>query len=69
MPENLVWRNHAMESIVLKVSGMSCDQCAKNVRRAVNDLEKGEVTIEFEPPATVNGFIAAIEGAGFTVEK
>ena len=68
-----------MESIVLKVKGMSCDQCAKKVRRAVNvfegyesakvDVEKGEVTIEFEPPATVNGFIAAIEGAGFTVEK
>ena len=68
-----------METVVLKVKGMSCENCKKAITRAINifegyesskiDLEKGIVEIEFDAPATVSGFIAAIEDAGYTVEK
>ncbi len=68
-----------MDTLVLKVNGMSCENCAKAVRRAVSvfegyerakvDLETGTVEIQYEAPATESGFIAAIENEGYTVEK
>ncbi len=68
-----------METVVLKVKGMSCENCVKAVRRAINifegyedskiDLATGTVEIEYDSPASVGGFIAAIEAEGYTVEK
>lgn len=68
-----------METVVLKVKGMSCEHCVKAIRSAINifegyesskiDLAAGTVEIEYDAPATVSGFIAAIEDAGYTVEK
>lgn len=67
------------ENIVLKVNGMSCEHCAKTIRRAINvfegyeksnvDVDAGTVEIEFDAPATKSGFIAAIENAGYSVEQ
>lgn len=68
-----------MEHVVLKVIGMSCDNCVKAVRRALGvfegyegakiDLATGSVEIEYDAPATIGGFIAAIEDAGYTVQR
>lgn len=61
----------------LKVSGMTCEGCANAVKRAVGgvakgatvdvDLPKGEVTVD--GPADAATVIAAIDSAGFTVER
>ncbi|MBQ9989303.1 MAG: heavy-metal-associated domain-containing protein [Clostridia bacterium] len=66
-------------NVVLKVNGMECEACGKKIRRALGmfegyegakvDLEKGEVSINYEAPATVGVLIAAIEDAGYTVEQ
>ncbi len=68
-----------METIVLKVNGMSCEHCAKAIRRALSvfegyehskvDIDAGTVEIEYDAPASVSGFIAAIEAEGYTVEQ
>jgi len=68
-----------METVVLNVKGMTCENCAKAIRRALSlfegyerakvDVEAGTVEIHYEAPASVSGFIAAIEDAGYSVEK
>ncbi len=61
--------------ITLKVTGMSCQHCVKAVKSAVGDidpaagvdvdLEAGEVKIESS--AAREGFVTAIENAGYEV--
>jgi copper chaperone len=65
-----------METIVLKVKGMSCGGCVKSVTsvltglegvsRAEVSLEKGEALVEYDPAgASREQMAAAIEDAGF----
>lgn len=65
-----------METIVLKVKGMSCGGCVKSVTsvlsalagvdRAEVSLEKGEAVIGYDPAAvTREQMTGAIEDAGF----
>ncbi len=65
-----------MESIVVKVGGMSCQGCVKSVTnvltalpgvsRAEVSLERGEARIDFEPGKVgVEDFKRAIDDAGF----
>ena len=66
----------AMESVVIRVGGMSCQGCVKNVTGVLKaipgvtavdvSLEAGEARIGFDPAQTgVAAFRAAIEDAGF----
>ncbi len=67
-----------MDTVVLKVSGMQTEKDPKKVRRAakqfegvgqvVVDMEKGEVEVGFEAPATLSVIKLAISEEGFTVE-
>jgi copper chaperone len=65
-----------MESTLIKVGGMMCDGCVKNitgilgglagVTSAQVSLEQGEATVTFDPAAvTRQALCAAIEDAGF----
>ena len=65
-----------MESIVVKVGGMSCQGCVKSVTnvltalpgvtRAEVSLERGEARVEFEPGRVGEAdFKRAIDDAGF----
>ncbi|HEX8989322.1 MAG TPA: cation transporter [Rhodocyclaceae bacterium] len=65
-----------METIVLKVSGMSCGGCVKSVTNVLQELpgvakaevslEKGEARVEFEPGKVTRDTMAqAIADAGF----
>jgi copper chaperone len=67
-----------METVTLKVEGMSCGGCVSSVTKALEPiegvskvdvtLEPGEATIEFDPAkANQDAFRAAIEDAGFDV--
>jgi copper chaperone CopZ len=68
-----------MENVVIKVKNIKDEEGAKQIRRALMmfegyerakvDVAAGTVEIEFDLPATVSGFIAGIENAGFEVEK
>ena len=65
-----------METIVLKVSGMSCGGCVKSVTNVLQDLpgvskaevslEKGEAKVDFESgKVTREAMAQAIADAGF----
>ncbi|HET6718924.1 MAG TPA: copper ion binding protein [Rhodocyclaceae bacterium] len=65
-----------MESTIIKVDGMSCQGCVKNVSGVLGalagvasaevSLEQGEATVTFDPAAvTREALCAAIEDAGF----
>ncbi|WP_310491376.1 cation transporter [Dechloromonas sp.] len=68
-----------MENTVIKVGGMSCQGCVKNitgvlgalagVARAEVSLEAGEAKVAFDPQAvTREALVNAIEDAGFDAE-
>lgn len=65
-----------MESTIIKVDGMSCQGCVKNVSGVLGalagvasaevSLEQGEATVTFDPAeVTREALCAAIEDAGF----
>ncbi len=65
-----------MESIVLKVSGMSCGGCVKSVTNVLQglpgvakaevSLERGEARVDFEPgQVTRDAMAQAVADAGF----
>ncbi|GAA4702852.1 copper chaperone CopZ [Brevibacillus fulvus] len=65
-----------MQSITLKVEGMSCNHCVNAVEGAVKklgatgkvDLNAGLVTVEYdESKVTVDAIKAAIEDQGYDV--
>ena len=67
-----------METITLKVGGMSCGGCAASVTRALKSmpgvreavvrLEARDATITFDPAQTSEGALkSAIENAGYDV--
>ena len=67
-----------MQQIVIRIGGMSCQGCVKNVTgvllalpgvdRVDVSLEAGQASITFEPEnANVSQFKQAIEDAGFDV--
>ncbi len=68
-----------MESIVLKVSGMSCGGCVASVTKVLTALpgvakaevilQPGEAKVEFDPTQVSRAqLVAAIEDAGFEAE-
>lgn len=68
-----------MENTVIKVGGMSCQGCVKNitgvlaglagVASAEVSLEAGEARVDFEPQTVTRAaLLAAIEDAGFDAE-
>ena len=67
-----------MDSIELKVEGMTCGGCVKSIQNALNahdgvgsasaDLDSKLVTVEFDPGVIQRaGIVRAIEDAGFDV--
>lgn len=67
-----------METVILKIEGMSCGGCVKSVKDVLEKipgvaavevaLEKGEVAVSFDPAtAGVAQFRSAVEDAGFDV--
>ncbi|WP_333840737.1 heavy-metal-associated domain-containing protein [Pelomicrobium sp.] len=67
-----------MQTVTLKVKGMTCQGCVKSVKSALEQiegvgrvdvfLEKGEARIEYDPMRTNDETLrAAIEGAGYEV--
>ena len=65
-----------MENTVIKVGGMSCQGCVRNVTGALSavagvtavevSLERGEARVNFDPARTgVAALRAAVEEAGF----
>ncbi len=68
-----------MENTVIKVGGMSCQGCVKNitdvlsslagVSSAVVSLDAGEARLDFDPQqVSREALLAAIEDAGFDAE-
>ena len=68
-----------MEQVTLKVGGMSCGGCVKNVTGALMaldgvskaevSLERGEAFIEFDPAKVARPQLAqAIDDAGFDID-
>ena len=68
-----------MEQVTIKVGGMSCGGCVKNVtgaltaldgvQNAVVSLERGEAVVEFDPAKLDRAQLAqAIDDAGFEVD-
>ncbi len=68
-----------MDNTIIKVGGMSCQGCVKNITGVLNgmagvstaevSLEAGEARDEFDAQqVTRNALIAAIEDAGFDAE-
>ncbi|MGN2391907.1 heavy-metal-associated domain-containing protein [Pelomicrobium sp. G1] len=67
-----------MQTVTLKVKGMSCQGCVKSVKSVLEgidgvgsaevSLEKGEARVEYDPMRTNDEALrAAIEGAGYEV--
>ena len=65
-----------METMNLKVSGMSCGHCVSSVQRALKsvngveeaDVKVGSATVRFDPAtATASQIRGAVEDAGYTV--
>ncbi|CRF40406.1 copper-binding metallochaperone CopP [Helicobacter ailurogastricus] len=62
---------------VLKVSGMTCDHCVDKIEKFIGELEgiehievnlnKQEVAVTFNPPATLADIKEAILDAGYTL--
>ena len=68
-----------MENTVIKVGGMSCQGCVKNIGGVLGalpgvasadvSLEAGEARVAFDPQAVSRAaLVAAIEDAGFDAE-
>jgi len=68
-----------MEDSIIKVGGMSCQGCVKNISDVLADtpgviaaevsLEAGEARVSFDPQqVTRAALVAAIEDAGFDAE-
>ena len=68
-----------METSVIKVGGMSCQGCVKNITGVLTvmpgvaaaevSLEAGEARVSFDPQAiSRSALVAAIEDAGFDAE-
>ncbi len=68
-----------MESSIIKVGGMSCQGCVKNIGGVLSampgvasaevSLEAGEARVAFDPQVvTRSALVAAIEDAGFDAE-
>ncbi|MBL8432952.1 MAG: heavy-metal-associated domain-containing protein [Dechloromonas sp.] len=68
-----------METSVIKVGGMSCQGCVRNVTGVLTalpgvatadvSLEAGEARVSFDPRIVARGtLVAAIEEAGFDAE-
>ncbi|NTV72215.1 MAG: heavy-metal-associated domain-containing protein [Azonexaceae bacterium] len=68
-----------MENTVIKVGGMSCQGCVKNISSVLGamvgvasaevSLEAGEAKVAFDPQAvTRDALVNAIEDAGFDAE-
>ncbi|MBK7646358.1 MAG: heavy-metal-associated domain-containing protein [Betaproteobacteria bacterium] len=68
-----------MDNTIIKVGGMSCQGCVKNITGVLSgmagvstaevSLEAGEARVEFDAQqVTRNALIAAIEDAGFDAE-
>ena len=65
-----------VESRILKIEGMKCTHCVDKIRRFVGEvegvkslnlsLENKTLEVAFEPPATIEAIIEAIEDSGFT---
>jgi hypothetical protein len=68
-----------MDTAIIKVKDIGDEEGARTIRRAISvfegyegskvDVQAGTVEIHYDLPATVSGFIAAIENEGFTCEK
>lgn len=65
-----------IEKLTVKIDGMRCESCRRNVTAAINsidgaaakvDLEKREAIVSFERRMTDEELISAIEAAGFEV--
>jgi len=67
-----------METVTLKIEGMSCGGCVSSVTNVLEPidginkvnvtLEPGEANLEYDPTKTnIEAFREAIEGAGFDV--
>ena len=68
-----------MQTVTMKVKGMTCGGCVASVERVLRalegvdnadvSLERGEATVQYAPERVdVAKFRAAIEDAGFDVE-
>ena len=68
-----------MEASIIKVGGMSCQGCVRNVTAALTalpgvastevSLEAGEARVSFDPQVVSrSALVAAIEDAGFDAE-
>lgn len=68
-----------MENTVIKVGGMSCQGCVKNITDVLNDmagvasaevsLDAGEATLAYDPRiVSREALLGAIEDAGFDAE-
>lgn len=68
-----------MESSVIKIGGMSCQGCVRNITGVLTavpgvataevSLEAAEARVSFDPQIVVRGaLVAAIEDAGFDAE-
>jgi copper chaperone len=67
-----------METVELKVAGMTCGGCVNSIQKALNkqsginnataDLDSATVKVDFDPAAINEGAIkTAIEAAGFDI--
>jgi copper chaperone len=68
-----------MENTVIKIGGMSCQGCVKNITGVLGglagvssaevSLEAGEATVAFDPQLVARAaLVSAIEDAGFDAE-
>lgn len=66
-----------MESVTLKIDGMSCDHCVRAVRQALEELPQvdiqsvgiGRASLRFDNDSTsVERILAAIQEAGYGAE-
>ena len=71
-------KSHYPYSLLLKVDGMSCGNCASHVENALNslegvwaqvDLEKGEALVRMKQEYGNNELKQAVKEAGYVVYK
>lgn len=71
-------KSHYPYSLLLKVDGMSCGNCASHVENALNslegvwaqvDLEKGEALVRMKQEYGNNELKQAVKDAGYVVYK
>jgi len=67
-----------MERLDLAIDGMSCGNCVKHVRHALEGLqgvdvgavEIGSATLSYDPAVqTLAGIVAAVDDAGYTARE